>query len=207
MPGFAENLRSQMIFKTKIFFAAACAFIAVSVPAFSQQDSRIAGLSEDIAALRSEVARLRLELEELRAENARLLQLAEKRVNPGDEVAAKVASLRAEFKETLSVQRREITNETDAKIKALADMTNRAMADLSKSVNRAATASEAAPENLVKPKDFPAGGIEYTVKPGDTLGKIIERQGSKKAWILYANPTLNPDKIFVGQKIFVPQKD
>ncbi len=195
------------MFKTKIFFAAACAFVAFSVPAFSQQDSRLAGLSEDIAALRSEVARLRTELEELRVENARLLQLAEKRVNPGDEVAAKVVSLRSEFKEALSVQRREITNETDSKIKALADMTNRAMADLSKAVNRAATASDSASENVVKPKDFPAGGIEYTVKPGDTLGKIITQHGSKKAWVLYANPALDPDKIFVGQKIFVPQKD
>ncbi len=197
-----------MMSKTKIFFAALWVFVAFSVPASAQQNPQLAGLTEDVAALRAEVARLRMELDELRAENARLLQLAEKRVNPSDEVAPKIASLRAEFKEAAAVQRREITSETDAKIKALADMTNRAISDLSKNVNRAVTASENdAPASVAKPKDFPSGGIEYTVKPGDTLGKIITRNGSKQNWILYANPGLDPDKIFVGQKIFVPQKD
>lgn len=192
----------------KIFLLSIIGIVACGVPAWAQQSTqaKIAGLSEDVAALRAEVSRLRIELEELRAENARLLELAEEKVNPKDETSAKIASLRAELKETISLQKREITNETDAKIKKLADMTNRAMADLSKGVNRAvAAAAESAP--IAKPKDFPSGGIEYTVKSGDTLGKIISRNGSKQDWVLYANPGLDPDKIHVGQKLFVPQKD
>ena len=85
-------------------------------------------------------------------------------------------------------------------------MTNRAMSDLSGSVNRAVAAA-AVPAPVPKPTDFPSGGIEYTVKAGDTLGKIIARHGSRQDWILYANPGLDPDKIYVGQKLFVPQKD
>lgn len=194
----------------KVFVLAAIALAAFSVPAFSQQRSQasLAGLLEDVAALRAEVARLSMELDELRAENARLLELAEKKVNPADEPAAKIASLRAEVKEMVAVQRREITSETDAKIKALADITNRALADLSKSVNAVAVSVNApTPAPVDKPKDFPDHGIEYTVKSGDTLSKIISQNRSKQSWILYANPELDPNKIFVGQKLFVPQKD
>lgn len=194
-----------MKFKTKIFLLAAIVFSAFCVPAFSQQISqaKLAGLIEDVAALRSEVARLRTELEELRAENARLLQIAEKKVNPADEAAAKIASLRAEMKEANAVQRREITAETDAKIKELGKEVNRALGDLAQSINT----SVDVPAPSEKPKDFPPAGIEYTVKSGDTLGKIISRNGSKLSWILYANPGLDPNKIFPGQKLFVPRKD
>lgn len=196
------------IFK-KIFVSAAIACAVFAVPAFSQQvsQSSLAGMLEDIAALRSEVARLRTEIDELRTENARLLEIAEKKVKPTDESAAKIAALRAELKEFSAVQRREITAETDAKIKKLADMTNRALEDLSKSVNAVAVSAKSDPAPVSKPKDFPDGGIEYTVKAGDTLGKIISQNGSKKNWILYANPGVDPDKIYVGQKLFVPQKD
>lgn len=198
-----------MMFKTKIFWVAAIVFAAFSVPAFAQQISpaKFAGLLEDVAALRSEVARLRMELEELRVENARLMQLAEKKVNPKDEVAAKIASLRAEMKEANAVQRREINAETDAKIEKLGKEVNRALADLSQNVNQVAGVEGGISAPVAKPKDLPSAGIEYTVKPGDTLGKIISKNRSKLNWILYANPDLNPNKIFPGQKIFVPQKD
>lgn len=198
-----------MMFKTKIFLLAAIVFAAFSVPAFSQQISqaKLAGLLEDVAALRSEVARLRMELEELRAENARLLQLAEKKVNPGDETAAKIASLRAELKEADAVQRREITAETNAKIEKLGKEVNRALVDLSQNVNQVSAGGDGVPAPVAKPKDLPSAGIEYTVKQGDTLGKIISKNRSKLNWILYTNPDLNPNKIFPGQKIFVPQKD
>ena len=198
-----------MMFKTKIFLLAAIVFAAFSVPAFSQQISqaKLAGLLEDVAALRSEVARLRMELEELRAENARLLQLAEKKVNPGDETASKIASLRAELKEADAVQRREITAETNAKIEKLGKEVNRALVDLSQNVNQVSAGGDDVPAPVAKPKDLPSAGIEYTVKQGDTLGKIISKNRSKLNWNLYTHPDLNPNKIFPGQKIFVPQKD
>lgn len=191
----------------KIFALATIAFAALSVPVFGQQQSlnaRIAGLSEDVSALRAEVSRLRVELEELRAENARLLELAEKKVDPEDSTSSKIASLRAEMKDLIATQKREIVSDTDAKIKSLAEMTNRALADLSRNVNNATIPG---PVQTSKPKDFPDGGIEYTVKPGDTLSKIISRNRSKQNWVLYANPGMNPNRIQVGQKIFVPQKD
>lgn len=191
----------------KIFVLLAIIFVSFYIPVFGQQQSlnaRIAGLSEDVAALRAEVSRLRIELEELRAENARLLELAEKKVAPQDSAASKIASLRAEMKNLIATQKREIVSDTDAKIKSLAEMTNRALSDLSRNVNNATIPG---PVQTSKPKDFPDGGIEYTVKPGDTLSKIISRNRSKQSWVLYANPGMNPNRIRGGQKIFVPQKD
>lgn len=199
-----------MIFKTfKTAFALSALVFStftVSVSAQEISSARVAGLFEDVAALRSEVERLRTEVDELRAENARLLQLASKKIDPNDAFAAKINALRAEFNESLQTQRREMTTETDKKIAALAEMTNRALGDLSKNINRV-SAEKSEPAPVAKPKDFPSSGIEYVVKNGDTLGKIIARNGSRKDWILYANPGLDPDKIFVGQKLFVPQKD
>jgi len=199
-----------MIFKTfkNALVPAAFLFSSIVVPASAQEISpaRVAGLIEDVAALRSEVERLRTEVDELRAENARLLQLASKKINPADAFDKKIAALRAEFNEALGTQRRETTSEMDKKIAALAEMTNRALGDLSKNINRVSS-ENTAPAPVAKPKDFPDGGIEYVVKNGDTLGKIIARNGSKRDWILYANPGLDPDKIFVGQKLFIPQKD
>lgn len=53
-------------------------------------------------------------------------------------------------------------------------------------------------------------GYEYVVKPGDTLYAII--QAYREAGInvtlsdvLKANPGLNPNRLQVGQKIFIPQ--
>ena len=70
-----------------------------------------------------------------------------------------------------------------------------------------------APKTDVKPDEPAAGGpqngYEYQVKAGDSLGLIVKAyrdQGVKvtTAQILKANPGLDPDKLFVGKKIFIP---
>ena len=61
-------------------------------------------------------------------------------------------------------------------------------------------------------------GVEHKVEPGETLSAIItaytnelKKRGSKASITLdllkQANPTLNPDRIYVGQKIFIPIVD
>ncbi len=52
-------------------------------------------------------------------------------------------------------------------------------------------------------------GYDYVVKSGDTLGLIIKAyrdQGIKvtRTQVLKANPGLDPDKLFVGKKIIIP---
>jgi len=55
----------------------------------------------------------------------------------------------------------------------------------------------------------PQNGYEYAVKEGDTLGSIAKAyraQGVKvtTTQILKANSGLDPNKLYVGKKIFIP---
>lgn len=64
------------------------------------------------------------------------------------------------------------------------------------------------------PAALPAGpksGYYYTIKDGDTLSLIIKAYRDSdqhvkvtKAQILAANPGLDPNKLYVGKKIFIP---
>jgi len=54
-----------------------------------------------------------------------------------------------------------------------------------------------------------ANGYDYEVKSGDTVGGIArkyQKQGVKVtvSQILKANPGLNPNALYVGKKIFIP---
>ena len=77
------------------------------------------------------------------------------------------------------------------------------------------TTPHKSPPSLAKPADdtaapaTPQKGYEYQVKAGDTVGAIAKAyrdQGVKvtASQILKANPKLDPAKIYVGQKIFIP---
>jgi Tfp pilus assembly protein FimV len=57
--------------------------------------------------------------------------------------------------------------------------------------------------------DKPEKGFEYTVQKGDTLSTIVQAYREKNIkvttdQILKANPDLKPEKMKVGQKIFIP---
>jgi LysM repeat protein len=56
----------------------------------------------------------------------------------------------------------------------------------------------------------PEAGLEYVVQPGDSLSLIVQacrEKGIKVTMdqVRKANPKLNPEKLLVGQKIFIPQ--
>ena len=55
----------------------------------------------------------------------------------------------------------------------------------------------------------PEKGFEHVVKPGQTLSAIIQAYRDQNIkvtlkQVLDANPTLKPEKMYVGQKIFIP---
>jgi nucleoid-associated protein YgaU len=65
-----------------------------------------------------------------------------------------------------------------------------------------------APDETAAPAT-PQKGYEYTVKAGDTIGLIAKAyrdQGVKvtSTQILKANPGLDPAKLYVGRKVFIP---
>jgi LysM repeat protein len=77
-------------------------------------------------------------------------------------------------------------------------------------------ASTQTPKKSVQPSpsdtpanDKPEKGFEYTIQNGDTLSTIVKAYREKNIkvstdQILKANPDLKPDKLKVGQKIFIP---
>jgi LysM repeat protein len=73
--------------------------------------------------------------------------------------------------------------------------------------NQKKAASPAA--NDVPVGDKPEKGFEYTIQKGDTLSTIVQAYRDKNIkvstdQILKANPDLKPEKMRVGQKIFIP---
>ncbi len=48
-------------------------------------------------------------------------------------------------------------------------------------------------------------GVEHTVRPGDSIAKIASQYGTTVEAIVTANNLANPDRISVGQKLFIPQ--
>jgi len=64
------------------------------------------------------------------------------------------------------------------------------------------------PKETTRP-DRPEKGFEYVVKSGDRLSTIVEAYRDKNIkvtmdQVLKANPDLKPEKMRVGQKIFIP---
>jgi spore germination protein len=50
----------------------------------------------------------------------------------------------------------------------------------------------------------PAGPHLYTVKAGDELRTIAARYGTTVEFLLTGNNLPNPDRIYIGQLIFIP---
>jgi LysM repeat protein len=51
----------------------------------------------------------------------------------------------------------------------------------------------------------PAGGVEYTIQSGDTLGKVAANFGVSLDMLLSANPGVQPRYLKVGQIIVIPE--
>jgi LysM repeat protein len=78
-------------------------------------------------------------------------------------------------------------------------------------LKKLAKASAARPVTVSAPAaERPEKGYEYVVQAGDTLSSIVaayRKEGIKVTtdMVLKANPKLDPNKLQIGQKIFIPQ--
>jgi LysM repeat protein len=78
-------------------------------------------------------------------------------------------------------------------------------------LKKLAKASAARPVTVNAPvTERPEKGYEYVVQAGDTLSSIVaayRKEGIKVTtdMVLKANPKLDPNKMQIGQKIFIPQ--
>ena len=62
------------------------------------------------------------------------------------------------------------------------------------------------PEEEVKPEPVDDSDTVYKVKKGDTLSKIAKANKTSVAELVRINGIKDPDKIYIGQKIYLPQK-
>jgi len=174
---------------------------------------QVANLSQDVEALRSVVGKLRIGMEDLERENRALrerIQRAEASRSEQTEIMrlvdARLESLRAEMTKANSDNRREIIQTVTRQIDSLAKQVQ----DSLQRVASASTSSRPAPVQATPSfsSDHPKTGINYLVKPGDTLSGIASRNNSRTVWIRDANKIVDPTRdLQAGQTIFVPQED
>ena len=73
-----------------------------------------------------------------------------------------------------------------------------------------AASSKTASRPLANPSNAAEEGFEYVIQKGDYLGLIVKRYNDEKIpvtdkAIINANPTVNWNKLQIGQKIFIPK--
>jgi len=76
-------------------------------------------------------------------------------------------------------------------------------------VKKPAVTPKVSDEATPKPPTSPEKGFEHEVKSGQTFSAIVQAYREKnpkltKKQVLDANPGMNPEKVYPGQKIFIP---
>ena len=167
---------------------------------------RLADLSSDLNRLDQIVRSLRLEVEALRRENRQMRDWVEEQLagsvdRPVSE--ERMNTVLREYERRIQaanrVSRESLVNEVSQEIETLAEQTQKAINALAKSVEGQPQLEQV----VVFSDDYPGSGTSYTVKSGDSLGKIARTHGSKVDWIRNAN-RLSSDIIYPGQELFIP---
>jgi LysM repeat protein len=195
-------------------------FAGLVAPLFAAFPVEVKGqanpLHVEIANLRSDVDRLdqllrsvRLEVEALRRETRQTRDWVEERLsgNRSDQVTrTELNAILSDFERRIQsangVNRTTLVNEVSQEIEALAEQTQKAINALAKSIEGQPQLEQV----IVFSDDYPRSGTSYTVKRGDSIGKIARQLGSKVDWIRNAN-RLSSDIIFPGQELFIPLED
>lgn len=157
-----------------------------------QEDSR--KLEGRIEGLEIEVERIGRSLENLRGEQSRLassqLQQIQSRLNDLEARISKVDAAREKDKQ-------EIIDRLSAKI---AEIMAR-----SAPTSRGGTSGAAATPQKKPSQKAAVAGYEHEVKPGETLSAIAAAYGVPVKVILDNNDIKDPNRLRVGQKLFIPE--
>ena len=184
-----------------VLFSAAYAVLAAN----AAQAQSLADMQQDMADLKRQVGSLRLEVEQVMREKEALerkIRQMDSAGASGDLVRSQMASVRSDVTSQNEALKREIISLVKKDMESLASQTNDAIEKLAKAIGQ----RPQAPMPTTFGDDYPKMGIPYTVKPGDTLGKIARQYNSKIKWIQDANKIADPNKgLRVGDSIFIPQ--
>ncbi len=169
---------------------------------------QIANLTQDVQLLTQRVGQLQVRVEQLERENESLRKEAVDR--KGLEMELKVleanlqsglSNLRSDLSAADEAQKQAIVKAVSKQIADLAEQTQKTIDALADYVGHRGTGIPAVEFS----DDYPRTGFRYEVGPGDSLAKIAEMHGVKIRDIINANRLANPDRIQVGQNLFIPK--
>ena len=180
-----------------------CLFIgsALSTVALAQNlpsQLEFANLREDVRGLTQRVGELTLRLEQLERENADLRQRTSHSYVTLAQLNEAMADLSRTMKSAVTVSRNETLQQVSAGMEKLGRDTNAALDSLAKAQASRPVVAASFSENYSK------DGISYTVQKGDSLAGIAKKTGAKKQDIVNANKLPDPDRLVVGQTLFIP---
>ena len=187
-----------------------CLIVPLKAQNYPSTDSRvqIANLTQDVRLLAQKIGQLQVRVEQLEKENAALRKQAidqkdlESRLNQmNNNLQANLNNLRGDFASADEAQKEAIINAVSDQISDLADQTQKTIDALADYVGHQGTSIPAVEFS----NDFPNTGFRYEVMPGDSLAKIAQKHGVNIRDIINANRLVDPDKIQVGQNLFIPK--
>ena len=182
-----------------------------AAPSPAELDEKLKRLNSDVDTLLAANSKLQKEISSLRDEIANLHEQQAKAANDSS-----LQSLRDDLRKLA-----EKVQEVDKKRLDDREVVTEQLDRIEKALKIAASSATAPrptarpPRTETTPAPVPTGpGFEYVVKSGDTVSEIVssanaqfKEQGMKSVTlqqVLDANPGLNPNKMRVGQKIFIP---
>ena len=202
----------------RIFFAGSFALLVLCAPAAGRCEDaateerlkQLAGKIEDLIAgqeaQRKQIANLARELESLREQQNKpnTSYASQEDLKRLGKTIEEVDRKRIDDYEKIGVTLEKIKKTLETPIKSSrstpAQTTDHGTGERDRTGNSSSTAKAA---------DKPEKGFDYTVQSGDTLSAIVaayKEKGIKvsEKQIMAANPSLVPEKMKVGQKIWIP---
>lgn len=195
------------LFPNVLLLVGMVGLLPLTVPAqMTSANVQLANLRSDMDRLDQVVRALRLEVEALRRENRQIQDWVRDQLSAKPDNAVSQEQLNTvlrQFEQRIQSanrsSRESLVNEVSREIETLAEQTQKAINALAKSVEGQPQLEQV----IVFSDNYPRSGTSYTVKSGDSLGKIARELGSKVDWIRNAN-RLSSDIIYPGQELFIP---
>jgi LysM repeat protein len=198
VPAFIVEIMKRISFLLAVVVLGTTPAIVAQDAATEERLNRLSGQIEDLKAgqdsLRKQIEALMKEIENVREQASK----------PSGNYAAQ-EDLKTLEKAVKEVDQKRI--EDAEKIQTQLLNLRKGLLSASPTQNQKKSAPPAA--NDTPASDKPEKGFEYTVQKGDTLSTIVQAYREKNIkvttdQILKANPDLKPEKMKVGQKIFIP---
>lgn len=166
-------------------------------PYAQPQQHRQTAEREDLLIVREEMRRLDGRVEGLEMQSDRLREeLDVARRDGGRDAETSVAALRS----SIAGLEERLAGLEKARQRDREEILNR----VSETVAKLVTTS-APPRKKTKPRSSSEYGYEHTVGPGETLSAIAQVYDVTTKTIIEANEIVNPDRLRVGQVLFIPE--